>query len=476
MNNKGILALSGVGLIDGINKDLQTDMTIIIHNGRITEIGKKDDISIPVNAKVMNLSGKVVMPGMIDSHLHLTQSGVDDYMKPFSERMTIKLKRNAYLNLKSGVTTVRNMPGGGGDCVLKFRDNIEEGKVLGPRILTCGPALSASFGYFSLKMFIPVNDFMRAIISHVMGANGLSIDVDTEEEARETVRKLKEKGVDFIKTVSPGANMPYVEREPEFREEALRLGVKPETIDASMKPEILEAIVQEAHKEGLKVVVHNICWPEGFKKAVIAGADSMEHVPFGILDDETFEKMKENDVFWTPTVYSYYNWKNLIDHPDEYDKPEIKELIPEPFHTLGKRTLAKVREGINNGTNPFWTRFYNEVDRIKEEYFPANLKIAREYGIKIAAGVDAGASGAGYVPHGLLYKELELFVHFGMDEFEAIQTATINGAELLGMSKDLGSIEIGKIGDIIVLDANPLENISNLESIHCVIKEGEKVI
>lgn len=472
---KGTLVLSDVGLIDGINKDLQRDMAIIIRDGRIAKIGKKEELKLPEDAKVLHLSGKIAIPAMIDSHVHLTQSGVDDFMRPFSEKMMTKLKRNSYLTLLSGVTTVRNMPGGGGDCVLKFRDKVEQGLINGPRILTCGPALSPSYGYFSLKMFIPVNKVLRSIISHIMGANGLSIDVDTPQEVKDAVARLKEKGVDYIKTVSTGANMAFVERDPDFREQVLKLGIRPEVIDASMKPELLEAIIEEAHKAELKVVVHNICWPEGFKRSVMAGADSIEHVPFGILDDETLEKMKENDVFWTPTICTYHNWKKLIDNPCDYDKSEIKERIPEPFHTLGKSTLGKVREGIRNNTDPFWTRFYKEVDKIMNEYFPINFHRAMEYGINIAAGTDAGASGAGYVPHGLLYKELELFIKYGMDEYNAIKTATINAAKLIGMSEELGSIEVGKIADILVLDANPIDNISNLKKVHCVIKEGLEV-
>lgn len=475
MGINGMLVLSGVDLVDVIHKELQRDMSILIKDGKIAEIGKRGTVRIPVDAKVLKLPGKTVIPGLIDSHLHMTQSGVDDYMKPFAEKMTVKLQRNAYLNLKSGITSVRNMPGGGGDCVLNFRDRVEKGEVIGPRILTCGPALSPSYGYFSLKMFIPLNKVMRTVISRVMGAYGLSVDVDTVHEAEITVHRLKEKGVNFIKSVSPGKNFSYIDRDPKFREEALKLGIKPRLLDANMKPEILEAIAKSAHKEGLKLSVHNICWPEGFIKAVMAGADSMEHVPHGLIDDETFKKMKENNVFWIPTIYPYYNWKNLMDHPEEYDSPEIKERIPETLHALGKKTLSKVREGIRNGTDPFWTRFYNEMDHMKEEYVPDNLKRAMEHGIKLAAGVDAGAAGAGYVPHGILYKELELFVQYGMDEFDAIRTATVNAAELIGMKEQLGSIEAGKIADLVVLDGNPIEDISDLGKIHCVIKDGIEV-
>jgi len=90
-------------------------------------------------------------------------------------------------------------------------------------------------------------------------------------------------------------------------------------------------------------------------------------------------------------------------------------------------------------------------------------------------GVDAGASGAGYVPHGQLYKELEIFVKHGMSEFAAILTATKNAAELLGLEQELGTVEIGKVADLVVLNANPLSDISNIKNINCVIKEGTMV-
>jgi imidazolonepropionase-like amidohydrolase len=469
----GVLVLSGINVIDGVSYEIQEDMVIVTKDGIITDIGKKKDIMLPDNASILNLPGKTVIPGLIDAHLHLTQSGVEDFMLPFAERMSTKLKRNALINLKAGITTVRNMPGGSGNSILRFRDRVNRGKVLGPRILASGPALSTAYGYFSLKMFIPLNRIMILIISHIFGANGLSMDVDTKEEAKKAVQKLKKRGVDFIKTVSPGANMPFSEKDTTHKDELLKLGLKQEVIEASMKQEVLEAIVEEAHNVGYKVAVHNICWPEGFKAAVMAGADSIEHTPLGLMDDETFDMMKKKDIFWVPTAYTFYHWVYYIDHLEEYDRPEMKELIPEPFHSLGKKNLAKARDGIKQGTNPAWKKFYDEIIlHFKDEYFPYNLKRALDKKIKIVAGVDCGAPGAGYVPHGQLYKELELFVDNGMNEYEAIQTATVNAAKLLGIDKELGSIEVGKRGDFVVLDEDPIEDITNLTKINCVIKDG----
>lgn len=173
-------------------------------------------------------------------------------------------------------------------------------------------------------------------------------------------------------------------------------------VDSSFK-----AIVEEAHKEGLKVAAHTICWPEGFKEAVRAGVDSIEHTPLGLIDDETFEMMKSKELYWVPTAYCFYNWTNYIDNPDEYSRDEVRELIPEPFHSLGKKSLEKVRKEIKSGEDLIWGRFYHEMQPFKEAYFPKNFNRALEKGIKIVAAVDGGASGAGYVPHGQLHKELE---------------------------------------------------------------------
>ncbi|MFP4697732.1 MAG: amidohydrolase family protein [Eubacteriales bacterium] len=469
------MILKNVNLIDGLNNQLKTDMTIIIESGKITKIGKTKEISIPKSAEVLELSGKTVIPGLIDSHLHLLQSGVDDFMKPYAESVMKKLKRNAYITLKSGVTTVRNMPGAPGNSVLKFRDKINKEQILGPRIVNSGPALTIPYGYFSLRSYIPFNKIVRFVFSYIFKVRGLSIDIESEKDVEDAVKKAINNGADFIKTITPGTPFAIGGDCEKLKEELLEKGVKLEFIEAKMKSEILEAIVKEAHSQGLKVVTHTICGPDGFKKAVKIGVDSIEHTPFGLIDDETFDMMKSRNIYWVPTAYPFFHWKNLIDNEKVYDTPKMKELIPEPFHSLGKKSLKQVRDGIKKGDNPIWTRFYKQMEPFQKEYFPTNFKRAIEKGIKIVAGVDAGASGAGYVPHGQLYHELELFVKNGMSEFEAIQTATKNASELLGMENEVGTIEVGKYGDFVILDKSPLDNISNLKSIYLVIKDGEVV-
>jgi len=466
------LVLHGARIINGLNPKAIDDKTVIVEEGTIVAIGKKEELRIPHDAVTLDLTGKILVPGLIDSHLHLAQSGVDDFSKPFAERMYTKLKRNAYLTLKSGVTTIRNMPGGSSNVIGTFKRRVEQGVVVGPRILASGPALAPSYGYFSLKRFFPPNPLAMAILSRVFGANGLAIDVDTPEEARKAVNRLKKSGADFVKTVTPGAYIPFAQKDLGLKESLVKQGLNLRMIEASMKPDVLRAIVNKAHDLGLKVAAHTIAWPEDMAEAVKAGVDSIEHTPLGLIHNDTFAMMEKHTVYWVPTAYPFYHWTTLIDHPEEYEREEIKELIPEPFYSVGKRGLEKLREGIKSGADPMWSRFYAEMEPFKKEYFPENFRRAKEKGVKIVAGVDAGASGAGYVPHGQLINELELFVAHGMSEFEAIQTATTTASELLGLEGRLGSIEVGKAGDFVVLDADPLENISNLRKVSCVFKEG----
>lgn len=467
-----LLVLKDVDLIDGNMGDIQQNMVISIRNGIIEKIRKYGELEIPNEAKTITLSGKTVIPGLIDAHLHLFQSGADDFMKPFAERLITKFKRNCLITIRSGVTTVRNMPGGRGYSIFKYRKEVAQGKIVGPRILASGPAITVPYSYFSILSYLPFSPFIRFFMERLFLIRGLSIDVNNEKEAKEIVRRLKKEGVDFIKTITPGSNYPYAEEET-MKLELLGKGVKKEQIEASMSPKILRAIVEEAHRLNLKVACHNIYRPEEFLEAVVAGADSIEHSPIGLMSEKTFDLMKEKGVFWVPTIYALYNWKNIIDDPTLYEATEIKELVPEPFHSQQKKTMQRVRNDIENGG--FWSKFYNEIEPLQQKYFPENLKLAMEKGVKIAAGVDCGVGGAGCVPHGQLYKELEVYVNNGMSEFSAIQTATKNAAELLGIIDEVGTIEEGKVGDIVVLESNPLEKISSLHNINLVIKEGDIV-
>ena len=469
------LVITGVNIIDVRNREVHENCTIICIDGKISEIGPTSSVPIPEAATVRELSGRYVIPGLIDAHVHLAHPGVDDYGRISTETMTKKYLRHSWLTIKSGVTTIRNMPGSFGYSILRFRDKVNRGIHIGPRIFASGPALAAPYGYFSLKRFIPAPPALLPILSVIFGAHGLSFDVENPEEVTGVIKKLKRDGVDFIKTTTPGTYLSLIESNPESRDFYLKRKVNSRLLDASMKLEVLKAIAKSAHEEGLKVSAHSICLPESIQQAVEAGVDSIEHTPIGLLEEETLQMMKEKEIYWVPTAYCFCHWAELIDHPELFDSEEVKEAIPEPYHSIGKKALQKTRDVIKSKADPNMVRFYEEIDNYKNTYFPVNLRNAIKCGVKIVAGTDAGMGGAGYVPHGFLYKELEMFVEHGMDAYEAIQTATVNAAELLGASEDIGSIAQGKKADLVILKADPIKDISNLHQIDFVIKDGKIV-
>lgn len=459
-----ILAITGANVIDMQNRIIHENYTILCNEGKIIEIGISSSISIPNDAKIIKLSGEFVIPGLIDTHVHLAAPGVDDYKIHSLRTMKKRYERNAYLTLKSGVTTIRNMPGYT-NGKREFRDRVDKGEMISPRILECGSALSAPYGYFSLKRFISAPPSLVKIISVLYGIQELSIDVDNSQEVKDAIAILKNSGVDFIKTVTPGSE--YVGAE--MREYCIKRKVNPQVIDAGMKFEVLQSIVENAHAQGLKVSAHSINLPDGFKQAIDAGVDSIEHPPFGLLDAESFNLMSEKGICWVPTVFFFTNTKKLIDNPELFDEEEIRNAITEPYHSRGKKSLYKKNEMLMSGTDPILLYFFDVVDKLVQSNFLVNFENAIKSGVKIVAGTDGGV---GYLPHGFLYKEIEMFVSYGMDEFEAIKTATINAAELLGLEKEIGSIELGKVADLVIVRANPIENIENIRQVEFVIKDG----
>lgn len=466
-----VLVLKDVNLIDCYNDTIQHNMVVVVKDGKIEKIGNEKDINFDEESIILSLSGKTLIPGLIDAHVHLFQSGVDDFLKPYSERLLTKFKRNCALTINSGVTTVRNMPGGS-KKIFKYRKLVNKGSIIGPRILASGPAISVPYSYFSKKSYLPFTGVLGYLLERMFKITGLSIDVQNKDEVKNTVKIIKDQGADFIKTITPESTYPYASEE-QMRRELLDKGVKEEVIEASMDIKILKAIVNEAQKLDLKVVCHNVFGVKGFSEAVEAGVDSIEHCPIGIIPEEVLECMSKNHISWVPTAYAFTNWKNIIDNPDLYDSKEYTSRISKPYHEFGKKCLEQVRNDIK--ADGLWGKFYKDVVLNEQKYFKTNLMNALKYRVKIVAGVDCGAGGAGYVPHGLLHKELELYVEKGMTEIEAIKTATVNASQLIGKSDELGTIEIGKVGDLVVLNGNPLEDITYLRDIHYVIKNGKVV-
>lgn len=410
MENKSI-ALIGGKLIDGTGKDPVENSVILIDGKTISKVGKKADVRLPNDCEIIDVSGKAVMPGLIDLHVHLSFEQVnvsrDRYplwIPGFLYRplpwFGILCYANARKAFEMGFTTLRDVGETIGEySPIALRDAINSGIVQGPRIYASGPWLTTNCGHNggTLPPWLSRRDIASEWV------------VDGADECRKAVRERIKMGADLIKIFGSGGIMDSYNRQ-EFNDEELT------------------AIVGEAHSKGRLVAAH-LEFPEGIKACVNAGIDTVEHG--WVLTEEVIDLMLKKGVVMVPTIYAIWN---LVHHGAELGMPAF-------YVEMCKNTV------------------YEKALK--------SFKMAYEAGVKLAMGTDCGYYPC---PHGTNAKELELMMEFcGMSAMEAIVATTKNGAETLRMGDRLGTLEPGKLADVIVVDGDPLADIT-------VLQEKKKIL
>jgi len=367
------------------NGDVQEAATVIIAEGRIQHVSSE---AVPLEGvKTVDARGKTLMPGLIDAHIHFGLSGSS--REVFRKQIEAQAPRYLEDFLRYGVTTVRSMADPL-DLVLELRQAVEEARIAGPRIVLVGPCFTAPGGH-------PVA---------TMGSNG-AIEVDNIDAAREAVRQLAAKDVDAIKAVL---------------EEGHGVGM-PDVTLPRLSTEVLRAIVDEAHRCGLKANVHTHREPDVID-AIQCGADGVEHgvcdVP--IRDPRWIERMAEQNMVYTPTLW----------------------IVSALEKESGWLAIAQ-----------------------------QNLKRISDEGVTVCLGTDTLCS----MPHPGLntIQEMEYMAEAGLTPAQIIQAGTRNAAAHLGLLTDLGTVEPGKIADLILIDGDPLQDISAMRKVSMVIQAGRIV-
>ncbi|MBV8973201.1 MAG: amidohydrolase family protein [Sphingomonadaceae bacterium] len=386
--------------------------TIVVTDGTIVSIGAAD-MAAPAGAKVVDLSTKTVLPGLIDAHVHLTEdSGLPWYasLRPkFSEpyAATTGLK-NALITARAGFTTVRDA-GGPTLASLAMRDAVAEGNFPGPRILVAGDPLSISGGHAdnAVGLAPELGDALTA----AGGNPGLC---DTPDQCAVVVRKRAAKGVNVIKFMATGGVL-----------DDGAIGLEQHFSDAEMK-----AIVTTAHGVGLKAMAH-AHGARGIEAAANAGVDSIEHGTY--LDDRAAKAMKAHGTWLVPTLMAYEGLKLHVGK--NFYTPNVKAKALETMKIVGR-----------------------------------NIGVAQRNGVRIALGTDAAV-----YPHGRNAEELALMVEHGMTPKDALIAATKGGAELLGVDKVTGTLEPGKAADLIAIDGDPQKDPKAVLSVSYVMTQGRVV-
>jgi len=373
--------------------------TVVVRDGLIAEVGPAPQV--PSGAKMIDLSGYTVLPGLMDAHTHLTINA--EQQDPLAELEHTAAERafgsipNARKVLLAGFTTVRDLGSYRALVDVALRDAINRGDVVGPRMYVAGAYVTITGGAGAVTGFAP--DVTLPWDLRYGNAN-------SPEQVRERIRALAGQHADVIKMFATGAVLTHSSN-PAGREAT---------------PEELAAGVDEARNFGLKVAVH-AHGAAGIKAAIRAGVASIEHGT--LMDDEGRALMKQHGTYLVPTL-------------------EVRECI---------------------GAN-YPPEFVAKAKQIMSAQL-VNFRRAVNAGVKIGFGTDIGVC-----PFGTNAREFTLMVENGMTAMQAIQSATVADADLLGVADKLGSIKPGKLADVIAVQGDPLTNIRLLEDVRFVMKQG----
>lgn len=388
------MILKNARLIDGAG-GVWERAYVRIAEDRIAEVGEKPRTDF--DQETLDLQGKTIIPGLVNSHTHLCLDGSPDPDAAWERRSltenVLVAGQQAEAALRAGITTVRDL-GGSEGVDFGLKKAINAGILQGPRMLVSGQVICMTGGH-----------------GYYMGC-----EVDGPDEARKGARQQLKAGADVVKVMATGGVMTP--------------GVEPGS--AQLTYEELQAAIEEADKAG-KLTATHAQGTSGIKNAIRAGVQSIEHGFF--LDAEAIDMMLERDIFFVPTLAALYH---IIEAGTEAGIPEFM--------------VEKSKRAADAQLDSF--------------------RRAHEAGVRIAAGNDGGTP---FNTAANLASELERMVEAGLSPAQALDAAHRSAAELLRLSEQVGTVEPGKLADLVVLEADPLADISAVRQVHMVFKAGQPV-
>jgi imidazolonepropionase-like amidohydrolase/Tol biopolymer transport system component len=388
---QGVVAFTNARIVTMKGNEVIENGTLVVEGNVIKAVGKAGEVILPAGAKVIDASGKTILPGFIDAHAHGNH---------FRTGITPQKHWPYYANLAYGVTTMHD-PSANSEMVFAQSELVKTGRIVGPRVFSTGTILYGADGDF------------KAVINNI-------------DDARSALRRSKSFGAFSVKSY----NQPRREQRQMIIQAARELGM-------------------EVVPEGGSFFYHNL-------SQIMDGHTTIEHnLPIATLHDDVVQLWKAAGTAYTPTlIVSYgavsgeYYW---YQHTNVWENKRLGRFTPKAIlDTRGRHRTMLPEEEYHNG----------------HILVSQHLKKLADAGVKVNMGAHGQIQGIG------AHWEIWMIQQGGMSNHEALKTATINSAQSLGFDEWIGSLEAGKLADLLVLDKNPLENIRNTESIRYTMVNG----
>ncbi|MFL5749641.1 MAG: amidohydrolase family protein [Chloroflexota bacterium] len=391
-------------LVDVDAGEVLPERPILVRDGRIEAVVSADE-PMPDGARMIDLDGLTILPGLIDCHSHLIGdlefAGVPATTTSAAEEAMTGV-RNATATLEAGFTTVRDVGTYRAFVDVALRDAIDAGWLLGPRMQCAGAYITSPGGG---------GDITGLALDMTLPADLRFGVVRSPGEARQKVRELVAGGADLVKLIVTGA--------------VLTRGTHPDVVE--LDEATVRAAVEEAYAHGVFVAAH-AHGAEGIKMAIRSGVRSIEHG--SLIDDEGIAMLAETGTYWVADLYD----------GDWIEKTGTRDGWPAETIEKNRQTTDAQREGFRKAVGA---------------------------GVRLAYGTDSGV-----YPHGLNARQLPYLVRYGMTSAEAIRSATVVAAELMGWGDRVGRIAPGFAADLVAVAGDPLADVGVLSDVPIVIKSG----